>query len=507
VRDGSPPWALVAVGAAGAVYWWLPRAYFYADDFVHLYDAVNLPPLAFVLQPHGGHVYVVRNLVLGLTLALAGPRPEWFMATVLATHLLNVALLFVVIRRFTGSRSLACLGALLWGTAPDAVGAIGWYSAYGLVLATTVMLGVLASAGAYAGRAEAPTPRRVLAWVGLTWAGATCYGTGLAFSVVLPAVLALLVPSVWREARTRRVLLAAPIGAATIYFAVPAVHAWLDPLRSEASMLRFALLALWSGWSVGGMLETFAVLVGNGVTGLLVLGRRGVTGLEVPAAVLWLAGCALFLWRGTATERKRLLGFMFVATMAYGVVLVGRSFSYLLTAEPRYQYYAQAPLVVTMCLVAAHVVRLRSPMPRLQFAAVAVAAVLLVAVRGSLEADPTHVRPGRRSSVEFFERSVRDMASQQREGVALHLANEPLHVSLFPMSKLLWPGHVGLFCILHPDGNVAGRPVRFVEPDPEVLIGAAGGRCSGRVLVEAPDAGATAVPLPKQPPRRRAGRS
>jgi hypothetical protein len=497
---GRDRWlALVAVGAAGAVWFWLPHVYFYADDFMHLYDAVNLSPLAFALQPHGGHLYVVRNLVLDLTLALAGPEPEWFMATVLATHLLNVWLLFLVIRRFTGSGLLACLGALVWGTVPDAVATLGWYSVYGQVLATTVMLAVLASAGGYAEQHRVPPTRTVLGWVVLACAGATCFGTGLAFGAVLPIVVALLVPDVWHDRRTRVLLLAAPIGVVAMYLVVPAVHAWLDPLRSEASVSRFVLVDLWSEWSVGRLLRGLGALLSRGLVGLVALSARAMPGLAVPALLLWLAACGLCLRHGTGAERRRLLGFLVVTTAAYAAVVVGRVFSDLVETEPRYHYYAQAPLVVTLCLVAARGVADRSSARWLELAGVVTMAIMLVALRGSFDEDRQPLRTGRRLKDGFFDAAVQDMVAQQPGGAVLHLGNDPITVSFYQIPKVRLPGYAALFCILHPDGLVAGRPVRFVEPDPEVLAAAAGGRCSARVVVAAPPPGTSAVPVPKPP--------
>ena len=100
-------------------------------------------PLLFLFRPFGGQAFLGRNLVFLATYEAFGANPVPFMWTVLLTHLLNVALLFAVVRGLTHSVWLACLGAALWGTSPLAVGTLDWYAAFGHVLVGTLLLVVL----------------------------------------------------------------------------------------------------------------------------------------------------------------------------------------------------------------------------------------------------------------------------------------------------------------------------------------------------------------------------
>jgi len=493
--------ALVAVLAAALQYAWVPQAYFYADDFLHLYDAVNLAPLDFILQPHGGHLYVVRNLVLHLTLALAGPSPAAFQTTAFAGHVVNVWLLFWLIRRFTSSPALAFLGALLWGTNPDVGTTIGWYSVFGQVLATTVMLGILASVGRWAEGDEPPPLRTVCAWVGFAWIGATCFGSGLAFGGVLPLVVGLLVPRAWAERRTRALLLGAPVGVVVMYLVLPALHAQVDPLRSEPSVLGFNLHELWVERGFLRVGRYVGLLVGRGVTGLFAAVVPEADPPVLPALLGWLLLCVLALWRGSTRERRTLLAFMLPTLAAYGAVAIGRQFNANAVTEPRYQYFAQAPLMVTLALLGARLPRLRlaaSPLPALVGAMVM--AALLLGARGALEPYGLRTRPVRRQQVERFDLKIGTVARQAPEGGVIYFANAPWFRSYYQMPRARFPGYSALFCLLHPDGEIDGRAIRFVESDPVVLAAAVGGRCSGTTLVAAAPPGTLVRPAP-DPPR------
>src|SRR5262249_28786837 len=112
--------------------------------------------------------------------------------TMLLTHLVNTALLFQVIR--PSGVALACFGAMLWGTCPALGETLSWYSVYGQVLLTTLVLGVLWSLGRVTRSGEPLSPRTSVVWAAVLAAGATSYGTGLGVAAVFPVVAALALP-------------------------------------------------------------------------------------------------------------------------------------------------------------------------------------------------------------------------------------------------------------------------------------------------------------------------
>ena len=153
---------LLPLVAALAVWTPLRHNFFWSDDFVHLYDIATRSLWSFSSELFLGQLYLVRDLVFAGLFHAFGPDPRPYFWSVLLTHAVNVLLLERAIRAFAGDVVLSAVGAVLWGTCPVLEGALGWYSAYGRVLLTTLVLVVIADLGvAVAGR-ETLRPRRAL---------------------------------------------------------------------------------------------------------------------------------------------------------------------------------------------------------------------------------------------------------------------------------------------------------------------------------------------------------
>ncbi|HEY3186368.1 MAG TPA: hypothetical protein VGJ70_02760, partial [Solirubrobacteraceae bacterium] len=199
---------------AAAVYFPLTRNFFYAEDFYALYRLANGSVLRFVLEPEAGHVYVVRNALFYLFDRLFGPHPEAIFSAVLATHLLNVALVFGLVREITQSARLACFGAALWGTSPVEEGALGWYAVYGQVVATVIVLAVVRDVVRRAGDVRRRTAWR---WCALLLLATTCFGVAVGVSLVFPVVALLLVPALRARAAALRPLVLLPVATVLLY--------------------------------------------------------------------------------------------------------------------------------------------------------------------------------------------------------------------------------------------------------------------------------------------------
>ncbi len=186
------PLVLVSLALAFWVYHPITRFYFFADDFVHLASIENDGMATFVLSPFGGHNFLVRNLVFLASWKLFGLHASFYHWTALLTHLLNVFLLFGILRTLTRSVPIACSGSALWGTTPLAAGTIGWYAMYGQALLTAIFLVILDRLVRLAAAGEALPARTACTWYLLLLAGTTCFGTGLGVAVAFPGILMLL---------------------------------------------------------------------------------------------------------------------------------------------------------------------------------------------------------------------------------------------------------------------------------------------------------------------------
>jgi len=145
-RRPHAEWALAAIAACAAILAnvWILGQFFFADDFANLVEVANFGPGDFIIAPAGGgHMSMLRNVMLYLSFRAFGMDATGYFAIVLVTHVVNVLLLFAVARRLTGSAMLAGFGAVLFAISPTNGGTLGWYAVYGHALSTTCLLAAL----------------------------------------------------------------------------------------------------------------------------------------------------------------------------------------------------------------------------------------------------------------------------------------------------------------------------------------------------------------------------
>src|SRR4051794_33065344 len=160
----APALLVVSVGAALVVFWPVVGSFFYADDFCWFFDFANYGWVTSLLRPWGGHVAVGAKLVTDVMYRVIGMHPRPYYVLTLVAHLVNVALVFLVGLRLTGRAVLACLTALMWGTMPAHQSVLAWSSAHGTILATTLVLVVLAGVARRSRDAGPITARTAAAW-------------------------------------------------------------------------------------------------------------------------------------------------------------------------------------------------------------------------------------------------------------------------------------------------------------------------------------------------------
>lgn len=462
----------VAVGATLLVWSPVVRAYFYADDIVLLYDARNGAPLEFVLAPYGGHVYWTRNALFLVLERLFGPDPLPFFALGLANHVVNVVLLFAVVRTWTDRPILAGFWSTLWGTCPLGMGTLGWVAAHGQMMVGALVLALLWRAAVLERRGE--TPGRRDAWIGVATlvVAATCYGVGVGAALAFPIVVLVLFPRLaWRT----RAIVCLPV------VLVPALY-----LVGQELHVRFAtdpMTTVPLGRLVPYIPDQIALtghLVAHGFAGLLagfLLPAR-----DLPSALIAGAGALLVLALlaalgfGDATLRRRTIAVALIVVAVCGIIAVGRAHMVWflggtlakVASTPRYQYLGPLFLALLAGLLCGSLAQ-----RRLLAVSGVVAGVLFLAV----DARAYRRAFWRVDTNAFAQREVATLLQRVREAAA---AVPPGTTVVLPNARFLgvgpfyaqtplsFPRAAGAFIAFLPGDAVDGRPVRFAEDDPDV---------------------------------------
>jgi hypothetical protein len=468
--------AIVPVALSAWVYFPITRAYFWADDFVCLASIRNDGFLRFVLRPFGGHNLLLRNLVFYASYGLFGLRADLYFWTVLLTHLVNVFLLFRILRNLTGSLTLACFGATLWGTSPVGYGALGWYAVYGQVLATTLVLVVLAQLTALAADDRELTARRAATWYALLLLATVCFGVGIGVALVFPAVLFLVLPTAWRQPRVRLAYLGLPLVTLAVYLAFRHLYPLLAPLPPEEGAMETAVrdslpllpsvIREFVAFSIAATLRSFFFV------------RRAYPDVASSVAIgAFAVGCLVLLWRGNAEARRAGVSMVVLCGGVYAVIAAGRA-SFFDARTPlgktvgqlRYHYLGAIPIVVLACLALREVGRigpLRAvPRPLLLVAALAIG--VYGYPRSTFRIYDNLLC---RLYVDATMRGIEAEVAAHPVGATVYLDNgDPPATLLGPvMRKRDFPGRAAVLLLHQPGDEVNDRQVRFVERDPSVL--------------------------------------
>jgi hypothetical protein len=437
--------------------------FFYNDDFVHLFDLVTLPLHRFILQLWGGHLYVVRNSLFALTYEAFGPDPRAFFGTVLVTHALNVWLLHRLVRIATGDRLLAVAASVLWGAAPVHDGTLGWYSVYGQVAQTALLLVAMALVAELIASERPLSSARAVALTTLLVLSAGCFGTGLAIVAAAPIVVALVLRPPLRRPTA---LVMIGLGAA----AVLGLYAWLrvrspivsqfgDPLAPRGILhdLPAAAVMAWH-------LFAFEALV-------LVAGSLGAS-LTYPSPVAAAAaGVVVALVVGTfaasdaGTRRRMVLPALFLGAALLAIALGRGHFMQMFdlslarsAAWPRYHYVSLALLVTTLATGLA-ALRRRPGVTRALVTLLVGGWTIARLVTLSLHPLAIDHHDRERLEVETLFGTLREQALAAPVGTDVAVANRPFKGFTFPEPYTGW---AAVFVVFAPDDTIAGRRIHFV---------------------------------------------
>ncbi len=493
MRPGRVPlgFALPPVLLAAVVFFPITRSYFYADDFLHLYEVANGRALAFILQPTAGHLLLVRNFLFCLGIWIFGPEPAGFFWLTLVTHLLNVTLLFLILRRALASDRLACAGASLWGVSPFNAGTLGWYSVYGQTAATTF---VLLAVWDCARQATPPGAVRVASWALLMALAANCFGTAVGVAAAFPLVAALLCPQAYRRWTTGLLLGAIPVAVGAMYLGQHELYRRLHPesfIGFGSSVPFMVALAREGGWwPLAGM-----------VLHLLIAGLSNVCFSfafrpdTYPATISYVlaagvaAGTVGALVRGPAERRRHVLAFLLVALAAYGMIGLGRG-NFLsrnmglarAAVVSRYHYLATAAVTMLLGTVLAFLSDPFAGHRRIKntLLGVLLGGLLLLHHRSDFRIDQH----------DSARNEVRDLLAMIHARAAATPPEQPVYIpnlqfrSVGPLVNARWfPGQAAAFIAFVPTNAVDGRPIRFVTHNENGLMARFDGGRAAEVVV------------------------
>ncbi len=483
LRRALPP--AVAIGVAALAYLPILKADFWGDDFLHFYQLTNFDLLTNLIFPQGGHIYLFRNLLFFCWHKLFGLWAPPYFALLLGLHLLNVGLLYVLLRRLRASPGLACFGAALWGACPLHEGVLTWFAVYGHALAGTTTLLILLQLAAAGAAGQPPSARTRRAIYAIAVVGCTCFGVGLGMALVLPWLAILLVPGwrPWWRPPFASLWLVVP----GLYTAVLLMQHWLwkAPSLPLGERLTGAAVA-------NSALAVFKVPAHG--AGQLLLGPwwsiTDVGWFGAGVLLIALAALALCAPRG-GPERawRHLAAGALVMAATYALVLLGRSG--LIGPLPiagmainaRYHYVPLIGVTIVLCVSLRQWATLGIVPERV--ALVALALWSAVWASGAVVHPPPleRGREGRLQTAEFID-AINNAAAAAPPGTAIYFRNRVFAQLALP--RMTFPGLAAAFTIFFGRSTAYDTPIFFVESDEEGREFARRGDPIGRLLI-APD--------------------
>lgn len=468
--DG-PLWPIALPLALSAlVFWSVTRNYFFGDDLLAIYDMIHKPLLGFLFEPYGGHVMATRNVVFLLLYHLFGLNPPVYFLVGLLTHLLNVGLLFLIIRDLTSTR-LACFGAALWGAAAIHGGALGWYQAYGVVMAAAAQLWIIHRLVRIR-RSNRLSRLEVLSWGLLLFGASTSFGTGIAITVTMPGIAWLLLPPTATRRRATLGLALTAVCVAAGYFALQQLAHYLFA-EFGVNMLRVA----WKNWQSS--LWAARLLMMHGLTVLLLGPLAHYASVaswgEYALTAATVAGVSAGFAVASVDVRRMMLACLLAFGVSYSIIGAGRgvflsSLGPKMLGQPHYHYTATLPLAILAALLLAELARRWRPSAAVASAMLALWYATFTAVQ--LTAGPAiehHHREKQLADRDLAQ--IKALVLSRPPGSDVYIRNRLFYgVGPFVIKNPQnFPGIAGLFAVYYPNQMLEGRRVFFVEANSMVL--------------------------------------
>jgi hypothetical protein len=447
-----------------------------AEDFVELFAGVSRGFFQFLTKLDLGPTTVVERFAYFVVHRIAGLRSWAFLLLPLALHLVAVVLLHDLLVRLTRRPYLAAAVAALWGMSALHQGTLSAFSSFGEVVAVVAGFAIVRDLVALSGERRPPPPFALARWVFLVLFAGASSTSGVGLVVALPILARLSLPE---ECGRRRAVLALS-GSAGAVLVGYALYRVLGPEH----LGRFT-----SGVSVFFDLVPYgAALFFPGPVIAVARGGApaGAAGSPDAAIIVSIVGLVAFAgvvaWamvRADASERRRLAALFVVPGAVYAFVafdaahLIKVHDAAWLSTRPEAQYVATFGLALVLARAFPELPRLDLGPPWL--APIALSAVLaLLAVPSAFVAARMDGGTGAatQKSVDAARTAISAVVGASPPGKDLYVWNTDFPaVSRSPVGRdrVRFPGLFAYFVLAHPQGEMDGRKVFFVEADPKLL--------------------------------------
>jgi hypothetical protein len=458
------------------------------DDFLHFYMGEAVPFGRFLMTPFAGHLMAVHRLCYFVLRAVFGLDAPRFFEIMLATHLVNVVLLYVLIRTLTARPTLAGFFAGLWGMAPVHTPTMNWFACYGQVQCVLFTLISLIGLARHAVEKRQPSWLTVVGWTFLLILGAASFGLGLVIALVFPILAWLLLEPDSKPRRTALRLVPLPVVVGILW--------WFSHTVTEGDVgpAKAAFRAL---GAMPRLIESFVQLSAYGVATLFVGPALTMTyrdRADWPFGVIHLDDVILLSYpflvvvvlvvivgyrRSDAVGRRHILAALLLYAASYGVVALTRGplmfgLSFIST-QSRYHYGETTAIALIVALaLTPFEFRWASVGSRGPLLACLLLGLMIVPDGRATRGMDDGMAVGSRDVIVESEHELTAAVSGAPPGADVYLTNPtftPLMLLFgFGVPRLLFPDLGAYFVVAHgPSGTIEGHHLRFVEKDPKLV--------------------------------------
>lgn len=464
------------------------RNFFFYDDYLHLYDAANRGFIKFIILPHGGHLYLVRNVIFYAFYKLFGFHTEIYFISVLLTHMLNVLLLFNILKNFTDNSYIAFSGASLWGINPINQGTLAWYSAYGHALAGTFFLWILYDISRINCRRIEITKTTVVRWMIILFACATCFGTGIALATTFPIVAWLLLYNEEKRKTVTKAMIFIVIIISVIWFFLNHQYKGinLESLVVANTPQDNSINALFDPFSWGKIVIMLCELIAYSISSTLLGPFYTIINIDNFKPVCYFISfffLFLVVWtylKGSTKLRYRLLSFLVLLISIYGFISLGRAVYYFhlghaiekaILISPRWYYIGTMLVTIILCLLLErYPLRQLSKMKYIKILPFILLAIMIVpAIQIAYSSIIFRASQIQHLEYDMVLSEINRKIERQGAGQNVYIPNYRLKNIFVPSEFKNFPGAAALYIMSYPENIVNGRRVYFVEPDHDIV--------------------------------------